>query len=122
MYAALSLNTVSLLINDNKCHEFGRQMIEVACKELDEDPDIFRTFIKCIQESDVDVEAPSNAVVIPRLNIELSKKMFHARINEYTSTLIELGLEKSGKAVDAEQSLRDQLETFSGLKKDNCVT
>lgn len=74
MYAALSLNTVSLLINDNKCHEFGRQMIEVACKELDEDPDIFRTFIKCIQEADVDVEAPSNAVVIPRLNIELSKK------------------------------------------------
>ena len=35
-----------------KCHEFRRQMIEVDCKELDEDP----------------VEAPSNAVVIPRLN------------------------------------------------------
>ena len=33
------------------------------------------------------------------------------------SASIEIELEKSGKAVHVEQSLRDQLKTFSGLKK-----
>ena len=37
------------------------------------------------------------------------------------SASIELGLEKSGKAVHAEQSLRDQLKTFSGLKKNKDI-
>ena len=82
-YLRILIEKVSLLINDDKRDEFGKQMIEIACKELDKDSDIFRTFIKCIQEAHIDVKAPSNALVIPKLNKELNQKMFHARINEY---------------------------------------
>ena len=47
---------------------------------------------------------------------ELTAKIFHARINEYMSATEEIELEQKGKAVRVEQSLRDQLKTFSGLK------
>ena len=45
-YLLILIEKVSLLINDDKRDEFGKQMIEIACKELDKDSDIFRTFIK----------------------------------------------------------------------------
>ena len=73
-------------------------------------------FVKCIQEANVDVTAPAVATVIPKLHQELLRKMFHARVNEYMTASIEIDLERSGKVVQVEQSLRDQLKTFSGLK------
>ncbi len=42
-------------------------------------------------------------------------KLFHARVNEYMRASIELELERSGKAVKADQSLRDHLKTFSAM-------
>ena len=56
------------------------------------------------------------ATIIPRLQSELSKKMFHARVNEYFTASTEIELQRSGKAVKAEQSLCDQLKTFSAMK------
>ena len=42
--------------------------------------------------------------------------MFHARINEYMTAAVEIHLERSGKAIKADQSLRDQLKTYSAVK------
>ena len=47
---------------------------------------------------------------------KLTSKIFHARINEYFSAAEEIELEQSGKAVKAEQGLRDSLKTFSSMK------
>lgn len=91
-------------------------MIEVASKEVEGDEELFRIFMKCIQETGVDISASGVATVISRLHQELCKKMFHARINEFMTASIEIELEECGKAVQVEQSLRDGLKTFSGLK------
>ena len=50
---------------------------------------------------------------------ELMRKVFHARTNEYMVAAEEIQLEKEGKVVKAEQSLRDSLKTLSGLKTRN---
>ncbi len=42
--------------------------------------------------------------------------MFHPRANEYMTAATEIELERSGKAVKADQSLRDQLKTYSATK------
>lgn len=60
--------------------------------------------------------APSFAAIIPKIQKELLRKMFHARVNEYMTASIEIELEKKGKAVQADQSLQDQLKTFIALK------
>ena len=114
-YLRAVIEKVSSLRNEDMCQKkVNIIMIEIASKEVDDDADLFRTFVKCIHEAGVD--APAVANVVPRINKELSKKMFHARVNEFMTASIEIELEKSGKAVQAEQSLRDQLKTFSGLK------
>lgn len=115
-YLRIVIEKVSLLVNEDKCHDLGTHMIEVACKELEDDADLFRTFVKCADEAHVDVADPAVAALIPRLHKELSKKLFHARVNEYMTASTEIELERRGRAVEVEQSLRDQLKTFSGLK------
>ena len=110
------IEKVSSLVNEDKCHDLGAHMIEVACKAIEEDADLFRTFVRCSDKACIDVVDPAVAVVLPRLHKELSKKMFHARVNEYMTASVEIELERRGKAVEVEQSLRDQLKTFSGLK------
>ena len=37
-------------------------------------------------------------------------------MNEYMTAAVEIDLERSGKAVKADQSLRDQLKTYSAMK------
>ena len=53
-----------------------------------------------------------------RLCSEFCMKVFHARVNEYYYMIAseEIELEKTGKAVNVEQCLRDELKTFSSLK------
>ena len=45
------------------------------------------------------------------------KKIFNAQTNEFMTASAEVDLERTGKAVNAEQSLRDELKTYSSLKK-----
>ena len=54
-----------------------------------------------------------------RVCTEIMLKIFHARVNEYMSAVEEIQLEKEGKVVNAEQSLRDSLKTFSGMRTRN---
>ena len=87
-------------------------MIEAACQDIETDKELVNTFAQCIQDTGVDVSSP----IIPRLHNELSKKMFHARVNEFMTASVEIDLERNGKAVKVDQSLRDQLKTFSAIK------
>ena len=48
---------------------------------------------------------------------ELTNKICNTRINEYFVAKAEIDLEKAGKAVAAEQGLRDSLKTYSAIKK-----
>ena len=113
-YLRVVIEKVASLVNEDKCCELGQHMIEVACKELEDDVELSRTFVKCIQNAGVDIDTAVS--IIPRLQSELSKKMFHARINEYWTASTEIELQRSGKAVKADQSLRDKLKTLSAMK------
>ena len=46
---------------------------------------------------------------------ELVHKVFHAQVNEYMNAAEEIKLEREGKAVRADQCLRDTLKTISSL-------
>ena len=87
-------------------------MIEVACEDIDNDTELIRVFNPCMLDAGVD----ASPAVVSRLYSELSKKIFQARVNEYMTASIEIELEKSGKVVKADQSLRHQLKTVSALK------
>ena len=112
-YLKVIVESVSSLINEDKCQQLGVHMIETVPEELEGDAELFGTFVKCIQEAHVNVELP---FVIPKLHKELLKTIFHARVNEFMTASVEIDLEKSVKTVPVEQSLRDKLKTFSGLK------
>lgn len=66
------------------------------------------------------LEACTLVSVYPECEQRLYKvfcmKIFHARLNEYMVVSEEIELERAGKAVKVEQSLRDELKTFSALK------
>ena len=111
-YLRALIEKVSSLVNKERCKEFGKQMIEAACTDIENDEEIASTYIQCVTIVGID----SSSIVFPKIYNELSKKMFHARVNEYMTAAVEVELEKSGKAVKADQSLRDQLKTFSGMK------
>ena len=103
---------VRSLVNEERCQDLGQHMIEVACEDIDNDTELTRVFNQCMLDAGVD----ASPAVVSRLYSELSKKIFHARVNEYMTASIEIELERSGKVVKADQSLRDQLKTFSALK------
>lgn len=103
---------VRSLVNEERCRDFGQHMIETACDDINKDTELTQIFSQCVQDAGVN----TSSVVVSRLYSELSKKIFHARVNEYMTASVEVELERSGKAVKADQSLRDQLKTFSALK------
>ena len=111
-YLRALIQKVSSLVNENQSREHGQHMIENARSEIENDSDIKDTFICCVTNAGGD---PSNPV-IPNFYKELSRKMFHARVNEYVTAAVEIDLQRSGKALKADQSLRDQLKTYSALK------
>ena len=106
------IENVRSLVNEERCQDLGQHMIEIACKDIDKDTELTRIFTECVHNAGVD----TSSAVVSRLYGELSKKIFHARVNEYMTASIEIELERSGKVVKADQSLRDQLKTFSALK------
>ena len=64
-------------------------MIEVACKDIDENTKFTRIFSQCVQDASVD----TSSAVVSRLYSELSKKKFHVKVNEFITPSIELNLE-----------------------------
>ena len=101
---------VASKVNDDTRQEHGQQLIKIAKREIENDTELLKSFETCIRKS----EYPKECVL--RLYSEFCIKVFHARVNEYMVASEEIELEKSGKAVKAEQCLRDELKTFSALK------
>lgn len=102
---------VATTVNDDTRQEHGEHLIKLAKRELENDSELFKSFETCVHPSDY----PKECVL--RLYNEFCMKVFHARVNEYMIASEEIELEKTGKAVKVEQCLRDELKTYSTLKK-----
>lgn len=113
-YLRALITKVSSFVNADSCRLLGQHMLEVAGKEIEEDENVYKIFFQCISSAGVTESSESD--LIHQLYIELSRKLFHARVNEYWSASAELMLKQSGKAVMTEQSLRDELKTYSSTK------
>ncbi len=104
------------LINEKTCKDLGKNMLLWAKKEITNEVTtaaffkLFNECLPCTCESNLTSEQQKT------LCIEFTSKLFHARINEYFSAAEEIELEQSGKAVKAQQGLRDSLKTFSSMK------
>ena len=112
-YLRALIERVSSLVNEEQCREFGKHMIDAACTEIEKDKKVASTFLESIKHAGID---SSSSFVYPKIYNELSKKMFHARVNEFMTAAVEVELDRSGKAVKVDQCLRDQLKTFSSMK------
>ena len=42
----------------------GTHMNEVACKKLEDNAELFRRFVKCIQDAHVDIVAPAHLLLL----------------------------------------------------------
>jgi hypothetical protein len=106
------VEAVGLVINDDMRREHGHNMITEAEKQIASDHKLQSSFQTCVTA----IDSKFTQECLQCVYKELTAKIFHARINEYMSAAEEIELEQKGKAVKVEQSLRDQLKTFSGLK------
>lgn len=113
-YLRAVLSKVTSLVNNDMSKEHGQYMVEVAYKELENDDSLQSAFVSCLRRCNPSIKpCPS---ILAYLHQEFSRKLFHSRVNEYLTASVELELERSGKVVTADQSLRDQLKTYSGMK------
>lgn len=117
-YLRLLIDKVLSHINEKQCQEMGQHMIKVARMKIENDTDIRSLFMKCLDNINSVGTLPDSASLpaIDKVYKEFTLKIFHARVNEYMTATAEIELEKSGKAVKADQSLRDQLKTYSSTK------
>ena len=111
-YLRAIVDKVSSLVNEECSRNLGHHMIEAARSAIECDMNLKAIFVHNIQKIGIDSTLP----LITRVYNELSKKIFNARVNEYMSAAIEIDLERSGKAVHAEQGLRDELKTYSAMR------
>ena len=102
------------LVNEQSCKEHGKEMLRVAEAEFHNESTT-TTFFKLFMQ-----HLPSTSTLTTESKMKLCQeftlKIFHARINEYFSAAEEVHLEQLGKAVKAEQGLRDTLKAFSSMK------
>ena len=98
------------LVNEQSCKDHGKEMLKVA--EADFCNATTNTFFQLFMQ-----HIPSTPTLTTECKMKLCKELiFHARINEYFSAAKEISLEQLGKAVKAEQGLRDTLKAFSSMK------
>lgn len=106
---------INELINHKESKKHGKDMIKVAMhvfltKHINELEVIFSD---CLEDIDCSIdlrEFPQSLI------IEMIKKIFNSRVNEFMEAQKELDLEKKGKVTNAQQSLRDTLKTYSNNK------
>ena len=111
------LNALFIEINQSISHEqltkHGKNkiMIKVALQKILENCNLETAFQSCVEQNEIMTEESYEEI-----RVEFMKKVFHSRVNEFFEAQKELDLEKSGKVTDAQQSLRDELKTFSNSK------
>ena len=102
------------LVNEQSCKDHGKEMLKVAEADFC-NATTTNTFFQLFMQ-----HIPSTPTLTTECKMKLCKeftlKIFHARINEYFSAAEEINLEQLGKAVKAEQGLRDTLKAFSSMK------
>ena len=109
------LNALFIEINQSISHEqltkHGKNMIKVALQKILENRNLETAFQSCVEQNEIVTEESYGEI-----HVEFMKKVFHSRVNEFFEAQKELDLEKSGKVTDTQQSLRDELKTFSNSK------
>ena len=106
------LTEINRNINQSKLKQFGKNMIKVALPIILQNDILKDMFTTCMKE--IDTTATNEN--IQEICIEFTRKVFNARTNEYMGAQKEIDLEKQGKVTDAQQSLRDELKTYSNNK------
>ena len=93
----------------------GQEMIKVALEKILGSQELDLSFSSCLDSIICDVSDVHeyDKSVIDRIRIEMMKKVFHSRVNEFMEAKKELDLESKGEVTDADQSLRDILKTYS---------
>ena len=111
----LLLTMTNELINHNMLKKHGQEMIKVALEKILGSRDLDLSFSSCLDSIVCDVSDlhEYDKSVMDRIRIEMMKKVFHSRVNEFMEAEKELDLESKGKVTDAYQSLRDILKTYS---------
>ena len=102
------LRKINAHISRDQLALLGKNMIEVAKPAVMNDTDLPGMFESCVAVVDECDKHYLNSI-----RIELSRKIFNARVNEFFKANNELCLEADHKVVDANQSLRDTLKTYS---------
>ena len=98
----------------NKLKEHGKSMVKVGLDKIITNDDLKSLFGDCLKKTGIVFE--ENDENVNRIWMEITKKVFHARVDEFMEARKELDLESSGKVTDANQSLRDTLKTYSNIK------
>ncbi len=101
---------MSIVIQLSKLKEHGKTIIKIALDRLITNDDLNN----CLKKTGVVFE--ENDDYVTRIRVEIMKKVFHTRVNEFMEAKKELDLESSGRVTNADQSLRDTLKTYSNTK------
>ena len=96
--------------------QFNRETAEIS-QSLVMNDQLKKCFKGCVSSIINDVSINITENIMDNLFIEISCKITNSRINELLQAQREIDLEKSGKVVNASQSLRDTLKTFSISKE-----
>ena len=112
-FVQLLLKKITLNINEDQLKAKGHMMIELAKSTISSDAELLQVFDSCINDVNGD---EFDKCCLKKIRMELMNKIINARINEFFKARKELELEANHKVVDAEQSLRDTLKTFSTVK------
>ena len=109
------IDKVLLGINGEQLKSKGQHMVADAKKSLLITQE-FRLCVNTILDNKGSKFESNIEDLLEKIGKEFSNKIINARINEFFKAKKELDLEADKRVVDCDQSLRDQLKTFSSLK------
>ena len=115
-YVKLLMQLIMLTVGEENLKVNGHEMIKIAKSNVISNSRLLEQYKKCIQSIEKDCDITFDSCSAETIRIELSQKIFNARINEFFKARKELDLETKKKVVDCDQSLRDALKTFASLK------
>ena len=105
-------------VNESKLKRHKNNFLEVVHYNVYNDEELLKTFNWSVEKCGVSREMCSTET-IKKVFSDMLHKLCHTRTTckEFFRSKIEGDLAASGKVVDADQSLRDNLKTHSVLKK-----
>ena len=98
-------------INDKNVKQYPTLFIKMAKQSVQNIDELEQLFLDCIEE--LDSSKALNSMGMHSIFSEFLSKVANIRINEFLHSRQEIGLKELGKVCDADQSLRDHLQTYS---------